>query len=55
VFWTLLGLSGFARAFHTFGYDLGMVYWWAGSVVWIAGVTVAVTTTQQRGEERRDC
>jgi hypothetical protein len=54
VFWTLLGLGGFGLAFHTFDYDLGMVYWWAGSVVWVAGVTAAVFSAHRRGEARGD-
>ena len=54
VFWTLLGLGGFGLAFHTFDYDLGRIYWWAGSVVWVAGVTAAVFSAHRRGEERGD-
>jgi hypothetical protein len=54
VFWTLLGLLGFGFAFHTLDYHLGMVYWWAGSIVWVAGVSTAVLTGYRRGEERGD-
>jgi hypothetical protein len=52
--WTLLGLAGFGLAFHTLDFDLGMVYWWAGSAVWVGGVTIAVVTAHRRGEERGD-
>jgi hypothetical protein len=31
-----------------------MVYWWAGSAVWVGGVTIAVVTAHRRGEERGD-
>ena len=52
--WTLLGLGGFGLAFHTLDFELGMVYWWGGSIVWVAGVTVAVLSAHRRGEERGD-
>ena len=54
VLWTLLGLFGIGLAFHTLDYELGMFYWWAGSIVWIAGVSVAVLTAYRRGLERGD-
>ena len=52
--WTVLGLVGIAFAFHTFDYSLGMVYWWSGAVVWVAGVSVTVLAAYRRGEERGD-
>lgn len=52
--WTLLGLAGFGLAFHTFDFGLGMVYWWAGCVVWVGGVSTAVLSARRRGEERGD-
>jgi hypothetical protein len=54
VFWTVLGLGGIGMALHTFDYEIGMIYWWAGSVVWVGGVSAAVLTAHRRGEERGD-
>jgi hypothetical protein len=54
VLWTVLGLGGIFMAFHTFGRDLGMVWWWAGSIVWVGGVSVAVLSAYRRGLERGD-
>ena len=52
--WTVLGLAGIALAFHTNDERLGMVFWWAGSIVWVAGVSAAVLSAYRRGEERGD-
>lgn len=52
--WTLLGLAGFGLAFHAIGFELGMIYWWAGCVVWVGGVSTAVLAAHRRGEERGD-
>jgi hypothetical protein len=54
VFWTLAGLGGIGLALHTFDYQLGRIYWWAGCIVWIAGVSAAVLSAYRRGEERGD-
>jgi len=54
VFWTVLGLGGIFMAFHTIGRDLGMIWWWMGSIVWIAGVSAAVLGGYRRGLERGD-
>lgn len=52
VLWTSLGLGGIALAFNAFDYELGMIYWWAGSAVWFGGVSAAVLGAYRRGEER---
>jgi hypothetical protein len=54
VLWTLLGLFGIGMALHTFGVELGRIYWLMGSIVWIGGVSVAVLSAYRRGEERGD-
>ena len=54
VLWTLVGLVGIAFAFHAVDVQLGWVYWWAGAVLWVAGVSTAVITAYRRGEERGD-
>jgi hypothetical protein len=53
-FWSLLGLLGLGLALHTFDFALGKVYWYAGTIVWIAGVSAAVLTAYRRGENRGD-
>jgi hypothetical protein len=52
--WTVLGLFCIAMAFHTFGLELGRIYWFAGCIVWIGGVSYAVLSAYRRGEERGD-
>jgi hypothetical protein len=54
VLWTLLGLLGTGMALHTFDVELGRIYWLAGCMVWIGGVSVAVLSAYRRGEERGD-
>jgi hypothetical protein len=54
VLWTVLGLVGIGLAFHALDIELGWVYWWAGAVVWVAGVSAAVLTAYRRGEDRGD-
>jgi hypothetical protein len=54
VLWTVVGLFGIGLAFYTLDYELGMVYWWAGSIVWIAGVSAAVLAAYRRGLDRGD-
>jgi uncharacterized membrane protein len=52
--WSLVGLFVIGLAFRTLDFGLGMVYWYAGSIVWIAGVSAAVLSAYRRGEERGD-
>jgi len=52
--WTLLGMGCIGLAFHTFGYELGRVFWLVGCIVWIGGVSIAVLSAYRRGEERGD-
>ena len=52
--WTLAGLGCIGLAFHTFDLQLGKAYWWAGCVVWVGGVTLAVSSAYRRGQERGD-
>ena len=54
VLWTVLGLVGIGLAFHALDIELGWVYWWAGAVVWVSGVSAAVLTAYRRGEDRGD-
>ena len=54
VLWTLLGLFGIGMALHVVDVGLGRIYWLAGSIVWIGGVSVAVLSAYRRGEERGD-
>jgi hypothetical protein len=54
LFWTLAGLGCIGLAFHTFDLELGKAYWWAGCVVWVGGVTIAVSSAYRRGQDRGD-
>ena len=53
-FWSLLGLFLIGLALHTSGFELGIVYWYAGNIVWVGGVAAAVLSSYRRGEERGD-
>ena len=52
--WTTLGLLGIGMALHTFDVELGRIYWMAGCILWIGGVSVAVLSAYRRGEKRGD-
>ena len=52
--WTFAVLGCIGLAFHTFDIQLGWVYWWTGFVVWVGGVTLAVSSAYRRGQERGD-
>lgn len=54
VFWTSLGLLGLGLGLHAFDVQRGLVYWWGGALVWVAGVFVAVITAYLRGARRGD-
>ena len=53
-FWSLLGIALVGLAFHTWGFELAIIYWYVGCIVWIAGVSTAVLSAYRRGEERGD-
>lgn len=50
--WTALGFFGIGMALHTFDVELGRIYWLAGCIVWIGGVSFAVLTAYRRGEDQ---
>jgi hypothetical protein len=50
--WTVLGMMIIAYAFHVFDVELGRVYWLAGCIVWIGGVSAAVLSAYRRGEDQ---
>ena len=52
--WSLLGLLALGLALHTFDVALGKIYWYTGTIVWIAGVSAAVLSAYRRGENRGD-
>lgn len=54
VLWTALGLGCLGLAFHAGDEEIGWIWWWAGHVVWVAGVARAVLSAYKRGEERGD-
>ena len=54
LFWTLLGLALSGLALHSADHDVGMVFWIAGRVVWIAGDSFSVLAAYRRGERRGD-
>ncbi|HKH91015.1 MAG TPA: hypothetical protein VKA54_04380 [Gemmatimonadaceae bacterium] len=53
-FSSLLGLALIGLAFHAWRFELGIIYWYAGCIVWIGGVSTAILTAYRRGEERGD-
>ena len=50
--WTLLGMALVFMSFRTLGEDMGRIYWLAGCIVWIGGVTKAVLGAYRRGLEQ---
>jgi len=54
VSWTCVGLLCIGLAFHTFDLQLGQVWWWTGCIVWVGGVTIAVSSAYRRGQARGD-
>ena len=50
----MLGVTLIFFAFRTFDLELGRVYWLAGCVVWIGGVSFAALNAYRRGIERGD-
>jgi hypothetical protein len=53
-FWVACGLSLIALALHTTNLALGMVFWWAGHAVWLAGVGFSLLAAYRRGVLRGD-
>ena len=53
-FWVVCGLVLFAWAFHVTDHAIGMIFWWAAHVVWIAGVAFSILAAYRRGEKRGD-
>lgn len=53
-FWVLCGLALFAWAFHVTDHTVGMIFWWAAHVVWVAGVSFTLLAAYRRGEKRGD-
>ena len=41
-------------ALHVTDHTIGMAFWWAGHIVWIAGVASAIHSGYRRGEARGD-
>ena len=52
--WTVLGMLITGYAFYVLDVALGRVYWLAGCIVWIGGVSTAVLSAYRRGEDRGD-
>ena len=52
--WTVLGATLIFFAFLTFDVELGRIFWLAGCMVWIGGVSFAVLGAYRRGVERGD-
>jgi hypothetical protein len=52
--WTVLGATLIFFAFLTFDVQLGRIYWLAGCLVWIGGVSFAMLSAYRRGVERGD-
>ena len=54
VFWVTGGLFLLGMALHVSDRTIGMAFWWAGHIVWVAGVASAVFSAYRRGEQRGD-
>jgi hypothetical protein len=54
VFWVLCGLALIGLAFHSDQYDVGRIYYLAGHVVWIGGISVTLLAYYRRQVRRGD-
>ena len=54
VFWVACGLFLIGMALHVTDHTIGMAFWWAGHIVWVAGVASAIHSGYRRGEARGD-
>lgn len=54
VLWVFCGLGFLGVALHATDRAVGLMFWWAGHAVWIAGVTAALLAAYRRGERRGD-
>jgi len=54
VFWVACGLFLLGMAMHVTDRMIGMAFWWAGHIVWVAGVASAIFSAYRRGEQRGD-
>jgi hypothetical protein len=53
-FWVVCGLFLLGMALHATDRTIGMAFWWAGHIVWVAGVASAIHSAYRRGEQRGD-
>jgi hypothetical protein len=53
-FWVACGLALIGMALHVTDHTIGMAFWWAGHIVWVAGVASAIHIAYRRGEQRGD-
>jgi hypothetical protein len=53
-FWVACGLFLLGMAMHVTDRTIGMAFWWAGHIVWVAGVASAIFSAYRRGEQRGD-
>ena len=54
VFWVACGLFLLGMAMHVTDRMIGMAFWWACHIVWVAGVAGAIFSAYRRGEQRGD-
>jgi hypothetical protein len=54
VFWVLCGLGLIGLAFHSADYDLGRVFYLAGKIVWIGGISFTLLAYHRRQVRRGD-
>ena len=54
VCWTLCGLALIGSAFHTNDPELGAIYFLAGKIVWIGGLSVSLLAHYARSAKRGD-
>lgn len=52
--WTVVGLVVAGFAFRVTGYELGMVFLYAGMVINVGGVVLSMSSAYLRGERRGD-
>jgi hypothetical protein len=54
VFWVLCGLALIGLAFHSDDYQVGSIFYLAGKVVWIGGISFTLLAYYRRQAHRGD-
>ena len=54
VFWVLCGLALIGLSFHSDSHDVGRIYYLAGKIVWIGGISYTLLAYYRRQVRRGD-